>query len=50
MICRDEMSLACDLAEVYHIYDYKNAAAFLSGGVFYGSASRQPMQDAALGG
>ena len=23
MICRDEMSLACDLAEVYHIYDYK---------------------------
>lgn len=36
MICRDEMSLACDLAEVYHIYDYKNAAAFLSGGVFMG--------------
>ena len=36
MICRDEMSLACDLAEVYHIYDYKtlplsSVAAFFMG-------------------
>ena len=36
MICRDEMSLACDLAEGYHIYDYKtlplsSVAAFFMG-------------------
>ena len=39
-----------ELLESLVAIDEGDTAAFLSGGVFYGSASRQPMQDAALGG
>lgn len=36
MICRDEISLVCDFAEVYHVFDYRSLSAQMAATLFMG--------------